>query len=122
MYYQNHFRCSLVHRSRNVGCAAGIVSEDSAVPRDQTGAPVVQRVRLPNAGQLASCATRGGQGRSQPQAPLSSLQQNRSAIGTALPFVKLRDYWSIKGISKNEHSLLWYVRTSEGLTFGVKSA
>src|SRR5438552_5615704 len=44
----------------------------------------------------------GGQCRSQPQPPLGGFEQNRSAIGTALPLIKRRDHRSIKDIWKKE--------------------
>ena len=64
--------------------------------RNQLLQLMLHLTRLP----VVSQTTR--QRRSQPQAPLGSLQQNRSAIGTALPLVKLRDHWSIKNIWKKK--------------------
>jgi hypothetical protein len=58
----------------------------------------------------------------QAYAPLGSLEQNRSAIGTALPSVKLRDHRSNRKYLEKEDCLLWCVRSSEGLAFGLKPA
>jgi hypothetical protein len=59
-----------------------------------------------------------------PAAPaeVSKLEQNCPAIGTALPLLKLRDHRSIKKYLEKEDSLLRCVHSSEGRTFGCKSA
>ena len=52
-----------VGREREDRDCEGDVRGTSPVPRDGTRRPVVQRVRLPDAGELESCAVGGGQGR-----------------------------------------------------------
>ena len=59
----------------------------STIPRDGTRRPVVQRIRLPDAGELELCATGGGQGRAPGEgrepAIRGDLSERRTMAGTS---------------------------------------
>jgi len=71
---------------------------------------------------LPLLAQTGSQRGSQTQPPVAALSKIAPPIGTALALIKLRNHRPLKKYLGRANTLLWYVRSSEGLTFGLKPA
>jgi len=107
--------CTGSHARRAASVAS---SYPKAMPSPAASAALPFRARsLPGALLAQTGSQRGSQTSSGRR-----LEQDRAAIGTALALIKLRNHRPPQKYLGRANTLLWYVRSSEGLTFGLKPA